>query len=651
MAKKYKGSLTLDWYNKQKSIINVAEDGIKSDSDIPAPKINWINKEESLFYEIDKDAGAGLTPYWVDRDDIRVKEARPLKFQKAFRAVAIDKEGSLPGMDVEYNIEEIDEEIETDDIDNILIKGDNLLALNTLKKYFDKLPDSEKVKCIYIDPPYNIEVSNPNYDDNLARSEWLTLMRDRLKVLRTVLSNNGIIFTQIDSENLHYLKIVFDEVFGCHNMLKQINWQRSPEGRTALGQGVTFINTQTEYILIYSKDRNACTWNSLEKKVDATQKILSQYNIILQYNRKLNDSTKVDDKNEITVREYSKYEMKKVGNKKVLLENYHRLVQSVGVQKESTAQQRILNHLNKKNILYEVDYILKQGKDKGKKVTSLYFNGRKLIFASDYSSKDNDIVYRFVPMNDFWRSEEINVTGIAKEGGVDFKRSKKPEKLIQRILELSTDENDLVLDSFVGSGTTSAVAHKLKRRWIGIEIGNHADTHIIPRIKIVLNGKDQSGISKSVSWKGGGSFKYYHLGESIINVDEETGKGEFNWSLGKKFIQESLLSSYDFTPIEDKTLFSNKLFQDEDDVLSLGKIKGSNKNAIYGVVDITEPGSKNLTITNDEIKTIYSSLKRLKDFQSLIVYTNKGIDVAQDSIPEDLEIIKVPHAIFAELER
>ena len=121
MAKKYKGSLTLDWYNKQKAIITVNENGIKSENDIPAPKINWINKEESLFYEISEEEGCGLTPYWVDRNDIRVKEARPLVFQKAFKAVSTDKEGTIPGTDTEYSVLKIDNESDANDIDLIIL--------------------------------------------------------------------------------------------------------------------------------------------------------------------------------------------------------------------------------------------------------------------------------------------------------------------------------------------------------------------------------------------------------------------------------------------------------------------------------------------------------------------------------------------------
>jgi adenine-specific DNA-methyltransferase len=233
--------------------------------------------------------------------------------------------------------------------------------------------------------------------------------------------------------------------------------------------------------------------------------------------------------------------------------------------------------------------------------------------------------------------------------GVDFDFP-KPEFLTSYLLDIFSDSGDFILDCFGGSGTTAAVSQKTKRNWTTVELGNHADTHIVPRLKKIIVGGDNIGITDKVNWQGGGSFKYYHLGESIINIDKETGKGEFNWVLGKQFIQESLLMSYDFVIQEDINLFPAQLFPDKADKPSLAKIYNKGK-AIYGVSFLAAPKDKDLTITNEDIKTIYSTLKKLDDFQSVVIYTNKGIDIVQDTIPVDLEIIKVPHAIFAELER
>ena len=181
MAKKqvYKGSLTLEWYNKEKSILLAGGKDMKTSKDIPAPKLNWVNKDGALFYEIDETEGKGVKPYWVDRNDIRVKEPRPLVFQKAYTAVP--KNPDLTGKPEGYELVESDQDDPA--IENILIKGDNLLALNTLVKLFENKPEEEKVKCIYIDPPYNTGQAFEHYDDNLSNSEWLTLTRDRFLLL------------------------------------------------------------------------------------------------------------------------------------------------------------------------------------------------------------------------------------------------------------------------------------------------------------------------------------------------------------------------------------------------------------------------------------------------------------------------------------
>jgi adenine-specific DNA-methyltransferase len=252
MAKQYKGSLTLEWFNKQKAIINLNENSIKSEKDIPVPRINWINKEEALFYDLNQEEGIGNIPYWVNRDDIRVKEARPLVFQKAFNVISRDIVGTIPGTNNEYIIEEIakDEIVQSIEIVNTLIKGDNLLVLNSLKKQFDKLPENEKVKCIYIDPPYNTGSAFEQYDDNLEHSEWLTLMRDRLYVLKDMLREDGTIWISIDDDECHYLKILCDEIFGRQNFIASNIWQKIHSTKN----DAKFISINHEYILCYAKN-------------------------------------------------------------------------------------------------------------------------------------------------------------------------------------------------------------------------------------------------------------------------------------------------------------------------------------------------------------------------------------------------------------
>ena len=604
MAKKYKGSLSLEWFNKQKAIVNLNEDSIKSANDIPAPRINWINKEEALFYELNEEEGKGNTPYWVNRDDIRVKEARPLIFQKVYKA----KENGDG-----FSVQEIDKAEDALDIENMLIKGDNLLALNTLKKHFDKLPDNEKVKCIFIDPPYNTGSAFEQYDDNLMHSEWLTLMRDRLIVLKDILSDDGSIWISIDDDESHYLKVLCDDVFGRDNFISNVIWQKkySPQS------DAKWFSDMHDHIIVFAKNKE--TWRPN----------------LLPRTEKQNKLYKYDDK-----------------NGKGLYRTDNILVKSFS----KSGVFPIVNPNTKETFMPPKGRCWRINQETANKLLSengIYF-GKDGKGAPQLKRYLNQVKQGLTPQT-IWHYEEVGHNQDAKKevkelNSDDVFDTPKPEKLMQRIIHLASNEGDIVFDCFGGSGTTFAVAHKMNRKWVGTEIGNHADTHIIPRIKGVIDGSDSIGITESVNWQGGGSFKYYHLGESIISIDEETKKGEFNWSLGKQFIQESLLQSYDFV-VQDINVFPAQIFEDEDNKPTVGKIVGSSNKAVYGMSFIATPEESNLTITNEEIKTIYNTLKKQPDFQSLVIYSNKGIDIAQDTIPEDLAIIKVPHAIFSELER
>lgn len=612
MAKKYKGSLTLEWFNKQKAIVNLNEDSIKSKNDIPAPRINWINKEEALFYELNEKEGKGNTPYWVNRDDIRVKEARPLVFQKAFKAVEQNKEGTLPGTDTEFTTQEIDNEEEALGIENMLIKGDNLLALNTLKKHFDKLPDNEKVKCIFIDPPYNTGSAFEQYDDNLMHSEWLTLMRDRLLVLKDILSYNGSIWISIDDDESHYLKVLCDDVFGRDNFVSNVIWQKkfSPQN------DAKWFSDMHDHIIVFAKNKETWRPNLLPRTAEMDKRFKNPDN---------------DPRGLWSSGDFSR--------KAVLSHTIYPITLPSG---------RIVNVTEGRSWLKSKDDFDLMVKD------NLIWFGEKGDSVPRVKRFLSDVKDGITPTT-IWTHKEVGHNQDAKQevkklNSDDIFDTPKPEKLIHRIIHLASNEGDIIFDCFGGSGTTFSVAHKMNRKWIGTEIGNHADTHIIPRLKGVIEGSDKIGITESVKWQGGGSFKYYHLGESIISIDEETKKGEFNWSLGKQFIQESLLQSYDFV-VQDINVFPAQIFQDNENKPTVGKLVGSSNKAVYGLSFLAEPEDSNLTITNEEVKTIYNTLRKQPDFQSLVIYSNKGIDIAQDTIPEDLAIIKVPHAIFSELER
>lgn len=618
MAKTYKGTLSLDWYNKQQSILLREKDDISLSADVPAPKINWVNKDEALFYEIDSEGGIGQTPYWVERNDIRVKEARPLILQKVFKAVAESKPGTLQGMDTAWKVVESKEDDPA--VENILIKGDNLLALNTLKKMFSNKPNEEKVKCIFIDPPYNTGKAFAQYDDNLELSEWLTLMRDRLVLLYQLLADEGFIWITLDDKGIFHLKILLDEVFGRDNFLGNIIWQHSVQGKNDSKK----VSLHHNYILCYRK---------IEDSILSKEEREERHNV--NYSNPDNDpqgAWRSGDVRSPHYRENLRFDIPTPSGGKIPPpENGWRWSEKE-VEKKIKSKEIIFNE-DETRIIRKI-YL---GNQDGRIVESIWF-----VEETDGLSET------------IWLGKDVGTTREASKEilnlfGKNVFETPKPEKLIKKILHLSTKPGDFVLDSFGGSGTTFAVAQKMGRRWVGVEIGKQADEVIVPRLKKVVGGEDGLGVSEELGWTGGGSFKYYHLGQSIITINED-GTGDFNWSLGKKFIEESFLSSYDYTLDKTINLSEGQLFRDEENAPSIGVQAFGTKKRV-AVITLNQPGGKNDTLIYDEIFHIYSTIKKNLNPEYINIFTNKGLELAYDSKPEDLDVIKVPHAIFSELEK
>jgi adenine-specific DNA-methyltransferase len=366
------------------------------------------------------------------------------------------------------------------------------------------------------------------------------MMKPRLEILYNLLKSDGHIFVHIDYNELAHVKVMLDEVFGRNKYVSLISWQRVPEGRTVLGQGQSTITVSVEYILVYAKDNNLGKLNRITKWINATNKIISQYGLLVKSlgQAKLVETFQDSKGNTVKISQHKNFNIESLPQKtlketpeiyiKFFISNFEKIAQSVGVQVESTFQQKLLSKMNEKNVLYSAEFISSKGKYAGESMCDYYINGRKLLFLKDYSRMERNSLFREVDMNNFWTHDEIPVTGTADEGGNEFKRSKKPEKLLQRIVELGSNLGDLVLDSFAGSGTTGAVAHKLGRRWIMIEMGKHAETKCKPRLTRVVSGEDQTGISKAVGWAGGGGFAYCELGEPLIINDAELGIKRIN---------------------------------------------------------------------------------------------------------------------------
>ena len=407
------------------------------------------------------------------------------------------------------------------DTENMLIHGDNLLALKALESKY-----TGKVKCIYIDPPYNTQNAFEYYDDNLEHSTWLQLMYPRIKLLHSLLAKDGLLWISISDDEHAYLKVICDEIFGRSNFVSDITYERS--GSAGLGQGGLFVNN-SEHILLYKKD--ILNVNDVLGQTPLQLKTMKRYNKILvsQGERKLvREFNSASNGLPIKVYQHIGFQIDTISLRspkereeeimEEFVKNFKNLFRTNNVQKENEFQNNLLKEMDKK-YLYTVDYIPSRGKYKDKETTLFYYNAELFAWLKDTAFIENSTIFKTNKLTTVWRHEDIPKADLANEGNVDFPRSKKPEQLIKRILEISTKTGDLVLDSFLGSGTTSAVAQKLGRKWIGIELGDHAYSHCKMRIDKVINGTDQSGISKSNNWQGGGGYKFYELAPSLINID------------------------------------------------------------------------------------------------------------------------------------
>lgn len=430
--------------------------------------------------------------------------------------------------------------------DNRLIFGDNLLALKALEQEF-----AGKVKCIYIDPPFNTGAAFEYYDDGLEHSIWLGLMRDRLEILRSLLSIDGVAWVHIDDKELSYLRVICDETFGRTNFLNMIVVKTSdPSGHKTVNPSPY---SQTEYILMYAKDRSCYRYEptyvasaydpGYNKFITNIEQNFAQWTVV-GLNEHVASTLGYDDTRE------ARKKMGRVGFDSVVaqfaLEHAESVFQAtaisnaagraiVEVRDESAKKPGVVFHVPRSD--YEDVYVL---------------NGRQVYF---YSSKVREIDGERTPskpLTNLWT--DIPWNGIAREGGVEFKNGKKPERLIQRCIELGSNSGDLVLDSFAGSGTTGAVAHKMGRRWIMVELGEHCHTHIIPRLKKVIDGEDQGGISKAVNWHGGGGFRYYRVAPSLI-VDDRWGNPVVNPAYNAAQLAEALCKLEGFTYAPSETLW------------------------------------------------------------------------------------------------
>lgn len=360
-----------------------------------------------------------------------------------------------------------------DNSNNMLIQGDNLEALKAILPYY-----ANKVKCIYIDPPYNTGSAFEHYDDSLEHSKWLDMMYPRLELLRELLAEDGSIWISIDADESHYLKVICDEIFGRKNFIDEIIWQRS---YAPINLKKT-LSRSHDTILVYAKNSEGFELNKLPRSDEANNR----------YKNPDNDPRGIWQSDNLSVGpaiDRNIYEIITPSGRKVLPPKGRSWV---------FTKERLQEFLQDNRIWF--------GKD-GDNVP------RIKRFLSEV--KDG------VTVMTWWSYQEVGHNQDAKREIKELNLGEvfgtpKPEKLIHRILTLATNQGDLVLDSFLGSGTTAAVAHKMGRRYIGIEMGEHAKTHCAVRLQKVISG-EQGGISKEINWQGGGGYSFYKLGEAIFD--------------------------------------------------------------------------------------------------------------------------------------
>ena len=395
--------------------------------------------------------------------------------------------------------------------ENMIIHGDNLLALKALESKY-----AGKIKCIYIDPPYNTGSAFEHYDDNLEHSTWLQLMKLRLEILYKLLSNDGSIWISIDDDEQAYLKLLCDEIFGRENFVNNCIWQK----KGTRSNDANWFSDNHDFIMVYAKNKVQWRMNLLPRPKDS----------IAGYSNPDND---------------------------------YRGVWASGPCHAKTPNEKDIYEIitpSGKKVLPPPGTSWRFSKEKFKaliKDNRIWF-GESGNNIPRYKRFLTEVKDGFVPTT-IWFREEVGDNQEAKKevklvDAINVFSTPKPERLIERVLTLATNKNDLVLDSFLGSGTTCAVAHKMGRKYIGIEMGEHAYTHCKVRLDKVIAGTDKGGITESVAWTGGGAYRFYELAPTLIKKDED-GIGVINEVYNAEMLAAAVAIHEGYTYAPDKNIF------------------------------------------------------------------------------------------------
>lgn len=487
--------------------------------------------------------------------------------------------------------------------ENLIIKGNNLLALHSLLPQFE-----EKVKLIYIDPPYNTGNDEFKYNDNFNHSTWLTFMKNRLEVARKLLSKDGTFFISIDQNEIGYVLVLLDEVFGNENKKNIITVKRSSvSGAKVINPGVVNIS---EYLIIYS--RNSSFWKP--NKTLRAKEWDKRYNNFI-----INVEDPCEDWKYSTVLEAFAEEEgieKKNLKKKFNSEYDEKLTEFVFRHSKQVIQ---FAYLDDKSISDAATKVKEESSNDHSKTYVLVreeksnyyiFRGKVILFLGDRLAEIDGEKSFGVLISDIW--DDVLPNDIHNEGGVTLRKGKKPEKFIQRIINLATQKNDIVLDYHLGSGTTCAVAHKMGVQYIGIEQLDYGENDSKVRLKNVVGQNvheqgemfekvqyDQSGISKAVNWQGGGEFVYCELkkyNQTFIEQIEEAETTEKLLAIWEEMKEHSFLNYNVDIKKQDENIEEFKQLSIETQKQHLCEIL--NKNQLY--VNLSSIDDEDFQVSEDD---------------------------------------------------
>jgi len=400
--------------------------------------------------------------------------------------------------------------------DNILIHGDNLLALKSLVQQY-----AGKVRCAFIDPPYNTGSAFEHYDDGIEHSLWLTLMRDRIELIRQLLAADGSLWITIDDREAHYLKVVCDEVFGRSNFISNVVWQK----KYTIANDAKWLSENHDHILVYAMNKEI--WRP--RRLERSEAMDGRY--------------RNPDRHPKGPWKATPLYAKRTGSEAEQAFSYQFKNGVVWSPPRGTSPRFPASALK----------ILDEGDEIWFGVDGTAIPSRKTFL--------KELTISGPPAATIWLHSEVGNNHEAREESKSIRPddpfgTPKPEKLLKRILDVATDPDDIVLDSFAGSGTTGAVAHKMDRRWIMVELGDHAHTHIVPRLKKVIDGQDPGGITEAVGWKGGGGFRTFRLAPSLIETDQ-FGQKVISKQYNAAMLSEAMCKHMGFTyaPSQDPALY------------------------------------------------------------------------------------------------